>query len=607
MRLVGYLSLAVLSFQFIQAADVEYSVVAFPQDQQSVAVIVGGQSYPLTRATDYPNIFKGVAPAGEQYQYSLTGGPGDVVETNLRVQQAGITTTGNEFFNRTQTVYNVPALPQAYNPIYHPLQSNMNRSDEIATIILEANATGFNEILANPLGEHDYTQISRMTYIANKEVFSFTNAGIKNSGQSTREFAKQSYKVRLNEFTKTGPKELIYGRTTIKLRAHETDPTFVREKLMLDCLAASGGATLQGNFVRLFVNNRPMGLYLMIDDSTTNFINVALRGGNQKFQYTGPTYKGNALNPSFEGNLVYKDDLQESYNDTIYKLEDEGNMKKDMNKTNEKTPLIEFIKELSTIDPTQMVDEASKGPLEKLLNPQNLMIHMAMNFLSGSWDGFWHQASNYYLTKETSSGQWTFISYDFDETFGLGAPRYMSTTPYENFTRPDSQRPLIDVIIKSPYYKAEFEKVVQTLVKRFFKASAVNPRIEAWKNMLREDVEYDLSLPAESVGIKPQWTLWNFENNLNATDGESMGVAEWVNARSVAVQQQLNFSDADDLPPLGPYMSENTWDATNYEKEEISDKKSKAATDNESSGAGRNIASFATTLAVSAFVAKMLL
>lgn len=381
-----------------------------------------------------------------------------------------------------------------------------------------------------------------------------------------------------------------------------------REKLMLDCLAASGGATLQGSFARLFINNEPYGLYLMIDDSTTNFINAALRGGNQKFQYTGPTYKGNALNPSFEGNLVYKDDLQESYNDTIYKLEDEGNMKKDMNVTNEKTPLIEFIKELAAIDPTQAVDEANKGNLEKLLNPQHLMIHMALNFLSGSWDGFWHQASNYYLTKDTSSNQWTFISYDFDETFGLGAPRYMSTTPYDNFTRPDSQRPLIDVILKSPYYKAEFEKTVQTIVKRFFKASTINPRLEAWKQMLKEDVEFDINLEPKSVGIKPQWTIWNFENNLNTTDGESMGVAEWVNARSVAVQQQLNFNDADDLPPLGPYMTENTWDATNYEKEEIDDKKNNAANGGgDSSSAGRNIVSFTTTLAVSAFVVKMLL
>jgi hypothetical protein len=103
----------------------------------------------------------------------------------------------------------------------------MNRSDEIATIILETNATGFGEILANPLGDFGYTEVFKMTYIANKEAFSFTNAGIKNSGQSTKDFAKQSYKVKLNEFTKTGPKELLYGRTTIKLRAHETDPTLV--------------------------------------------------------------------------------------------------------------------------------------------------------------------------------------------------------------------------------------------------------------------------------------------------------------------------------------------------------------------------------------------
>lgn len=103
----------------------------------------------------------------------------------------------------------------------------MNRSDEVATIILTTNATGFGEILANPLGDFEYTQIYNMTYIANKEIFSFTNAGIKNSGKSTKEFSKQSFKVKLNEFKKTGDKELLYGRSVIKLRAHETDPTFM--------------------------------------------------------------------------------------------------------------------------------------------------------------------------------------------------------------------------------------------------------------------------------------------------------------------------------------------------------------------------------------------
>jgi glucuronate isomerase len=107
------------------------------------------------------------------------------------------------------------------------LMSNMNRSDEIATIILNTNTTGFGEILANPLGDFDYTEVYNMTYIANKELFFCTNAGIKNSGKSIKEFAKQSYKIKFNEFKTTGDKELLYGRSAIKLRAHETDPTFV--------------------------------------------------------------------------------------------------------------------------------------------------------------------------------------------------------------------------------------------------------------------------------------------------------------------------------------------------------------------------------------------
>jgi hypothetical protein len=111
----GYISLAVLSLQLVYAADIEYAVVAFPQAQQAVSVIVGGQTYPLAQSPDFPNIYKGVAPSADQYQYAV----GDILETLPRKQQAGITTTGNEFFNRTQTVYNIPSLPQAYNPIYH--------------------------------------------------------------------------------------------------------------------------------------------------------------------------------------------------------------------------------------------------------------------------------------------------------------------------------------------------------------------------------------------------------------------------------------------------------------------------------------------------------
>lgn len=375
----------------------------------------------------------------------------------------------------------------------------------------------------------------------------------------------------------------------------------------MDMLSASGVATLQGSYTRLYVNNEPFGLFLMIDDSTDNFINIAMHGGNQKYQYTGPTYKGNAMNPQLEGNLVYIDDRQESYNDTIYKLEDYGNMKKDLNLTNEKTPLIELTKRLAAINPAAATDENNKGDIEKVFQPQHAMIHLALSYLTGSWDGVWHQASNYYVTLETDKNLWNLISYDFDQTFGTGAPRWMATTPYGNFSRPGSQRPLVDAFIKSPYYAAEFEKILQTLVKRYFKSSVITPRLQAFQQMLREDVEWDLSIPPKSPGMQPQWTIWNFDNNIMKTDGEIMGIAEWIEVRSTSLQQLLNFNDVDDLPALGPYQSQATWDPNNFDDTSKAEEKAKEEKGSTSAASKQNVLSFAATLAIAFGVGQLFL
>ncbi|KAI8986432.1 coth protein-domain-containing protein [Pilobolus umbonatus] len=590
------LALAFLSLNLVNAADVEYSVVVFPGDQP-VSVIAGDQAYSLT-ATEVPNLFKGVAPYSAQYQYST----GDIRESTIRSLAEGTTATGNEFFNRTKTVHVIPELPQAFHPIYHPLMSPMNKSDEIATIILQANATGLAQILAEPLVEFDYTLVSSMHYISNKEVYSFSEAGIKNSGQSSKGFAKQSFKIKLNEFKLVGTKELLYGRNTIKLRAHETDPTFVREKLMIDCLAAAGAATVSGSWARLYINGEPYGLFLMIDDSTTPFIDAVLHGGNRKYQYTGITYKGNAIDPLNEGNLVYINDSALAYPDDIYKVEDLGNLKKaDVAVTGEKTPLIEFMRALSLIDPTTMVDQASAAPFENLMDPVHTMIHLAFSFISGSWDGLWYQASNYYLNQDLNSKKWTLMSYDFDETFGIGAAAYLATTPYTNYTRAGSQRPLVDAIIKSPYYAPQFEQVLATIIKRFFKPSIITPRLEAWANLLREDVEWDLSIPFKSPGMQADWTIWNFDNNMLLADGESMGVAQWITERSSSLATQLGITDVDDLPPLGPYLNGVQWNADDYETTNENG-------DNTKSGASKfTIATGAIALGVIACASQLLL
>lgn len=296
----------------------------------------------------------------------------------------------------------------------------------------------------------------------------------------------------------------------------------------------------------------------------------------------GGTWKGNALTPTQEGNLAYLGDDATKYSADLYKLSDEGEDKTLSKKNNSVGPLIDFTKRLSQINPSQITDGNNKD-VPALLDPQNTMVALAMNFLADSWDGckfqwscahffginlflllllpVWYQASNYYLNQDIKTNQWVMISYDFDETFGNGAEQGRDSVAYGNYSRAGSTRPLVDLFLKSPYYKGQFETILQTLVKRFFNPRVMQPRLQAWATLLKEDIEWDYSIPGHSPGTQNSFTVDNFLNNLNTTDGSMEGINQWITTRAKTLTQQLQFSDADDLPVLGPYKQGSRLDS----------------------------------------------
>lgn len=421
----------------------------------------------------------------------------------------------------------------------------MSNSNEISTIILNADLESIDKILKKPLEDNKFAQVYNMSYISHDAVYSFQGAGIKNSGQSTKDYAKQSLKIKFNKFN-NATEDSLFGRRAFKLRAEANDPTMAREKLMMDSLSASGVATLSGNWVRLIVNNEPFGLYLMIDDSFKDFTENFINGGNSTTA-TGATYKGNAMDEKNEANLVYKGNNSESYNwNDVYILEDKG---RDNNVTEDaySAPLIDFMERLNkTIVGS---DAQTPGTITDLIDSNHTMIHTAMSFLSGSWDGFWYQASNFYLTENLDTKKWYLITYDFDETFGNGLEKpELLTVPYQNYSRPNSQRPLVDIFIKSPYYEPQFQEILKTLVKTFFNPRVIKPRLDAWTAMLKEDIEWDYALPYRSPGEKRDFNAEDFSKNMYSTVGGRIGLLEWISNRTEAVSQQLNFNINDDAP-----------------------------------------------------------
>jgi hypothetical protein len=196
-----------------------------------------------------------------------------------------------------------------------------------------------------------------------------------------------------------------------------------------------------------------------------------------------------------------------------------------------------------------------------LLDPQNTLIHIAMNYLIGSWDGLWYQASNYYLNQDLISKKWALITYDFDETYGNGVEDAgMNTVSYKNYARPGSKRPIVEVFLNNTYYDGVFQDTLKTIVKRFFKPSVVDPILTAWSQMLEEDIAWTRTIAGRSPGSQTTFTVGDFKAGLNG-NGSVISISQWVSTRASSLTQLLNFTDTDDLPALSPYTAGTHLDA----------------------------------------------
>lgn len=339
----------------------------------------------------------------------------------------------------------------------------------------------------------------------------------------------------------------------------------------------------------------------MMDDGSSHFLEAELFGGNQNAPL-GVTYQGNAIGETVQGNLVYLGNDSTQYSADAYTVADNGNVKADL-KADPLAPLKDFCQKLGEFDPSTATDAQHPGNITDLIDPQHTLIHLAMNFLGGSWDGLWYAASNYYLTQHTDTKNWTIITYDFDETFGNGATGNLVNVSYQNYVPTNEVRPIATKFLDSPYYKTMFENTLKTIIKRFFKPSILNPRLEAQMKMLQEDIAWDRSLTKKSPGTDSHWTVDQFLTNVKSTSGGMMGLEEWVTQRSAATCQQLNITDNDDLPALPP----PTWSNNNIVSSTNSSSNATASSAPSGSTSGAQTTAVSALMTVVAAIAALAL
>jgi len=211
-----------------------------------------------------------------EYSYVELSPSGTAVKTEAftrKLANVSDTQTLNEFFERPTTVWDLPKLPYTYLATY-PSKTKAFKQKQIATIHITAPVAQMAEMHANPKEDKDYYVDFR--FINSETIHSVRNITLKTSGKSSKDFSKQAFKFKFD----TKLNQTFFSRPNIKLRSMVQDPTMMREKLYIDVLNSVGIPTQQGAWVRLFVNNDPYGLFLMVDDIKKSFLKQTVHAGD---------------------------------------------------------------------------------------------------------------------------------------------------------------------------------------------------------------------------------------------------------------------------------------------------------------------------------------
>ncbi|KAF9319932.1 hypothetical protein BGZ91_004858 [Linnemannia elongata] len=522
---------------------ITFNVIGYPSaPTNTFGVSINGVITKLVAdETTFP-VWKGVVPTATSsvsYQYVELNAAGTAVKTesfSRTLPKVDSTHSYNEFFERPTTKFALPPIPYTYLATW-PSYTKIFNDDEIATIHVTADAAQMATLNANPTASSKDIPDIRVTFrwIDHNEIYTQYNISFINSGKSSKEHRKQAWRFDFD----TDYNQTFFSRPHVKLRSGASDPTMLREKTYIDLLNSAGIPTQQGQYVRLFVNNQPYGLFLMVDDIRKSFIKQTIHGGYPSI-VSGSMVQMNAPGGNIEADLIYKGPTSANY-DEGYDIINIGNSPI----TDPLQQLITFMKDLQDFNPATTPNPIAYWN-DTRLDLDGFLRCMALEYLTGAFDNYWRSGSNYFMYFNPTlgaQGKWQWIPTDFDGTLGNGysGSTILSYQTWVDFAPND--HPLVSkLILNNTAINPHFEQTLKELVQTVFKPEALFPRIMAYNQMLSLDYLWDVSINRTGPGKFNGFTFDDFNNNLvNNTGHMSYSVKGWITDMSTLVSTQLKF------------------------------------------------------------------
>ncbi|KAI8981843.1 coth protein-domain-containing protein, partial [Mycotypha africana] len=502
---------------------IQYNVVKLLNETDRMAVMVDNNTYPLSRSTETPIIHTGQAPVAKSgYHYVKLDQYNNTQAESFSRSPVTIDTV-YEYFNRTWNNRTLAQIPQLYAPLgaIHKVESDLHKDGQIATIYITANQTELDNMHHN--SNADLTVNSSITYVSLNDVEKFSNVELSLSGRSSRWMRKLSYNLKLDK------KDRLYHFRRLKLRALDSDPSYIREQLAYDIIKKTGLVSSDFSFIRVLMNNQELGLFGIIEAFQNPWLATAFANGDENYKngnlYQGVFSSANASTVKLVSDLSYYENV-DHYGLGQYKIKAKHAKKKqrnykalqdfckfvaetgvptppsDANVTNANTTASAPIQNITQniqmlVSNAPVVEETDEvKEWKKHLDTDSFLRSMALEVILGYSDGYLALADNFYVYQNPKTNTMFYIPSDLDMTFGSGLFKLDDVWSGNYSTYPGINiRPVMTKILAVPQFKQQFEAYLKDLAEKLVNPAALNDRINDLASMIQEDVEWDKTCP----------------------------------------------------------------------------------------------------------------
>jgi spore coat protein CotH len=356
------------------------------------------------------------------------------------------------------------------------------------------------------------------------------NIGFRLRGNTSRQSAKKSFKVSFNTF-ESGRK--YHGLEKMNLNGEHNDPSIARAKVCWNMLRSMDIPAPRSNHVEVYINQNYYGCYINVEHIDEEFVDSRFR--NQD---------GNLYKCLWPADLHYL-----GSNPDLYKYDQGGRRAYDLKTNTELDDYSDLATFIDILNNTPIND--LKCALEPVFNVEDYLKIMAFDVMTSNWDGYIFNKNNFYLYHNTETGQFEYIVYDPDNTFGIDwfGINWAERDVYDWSS--NEYRPLYERLLQVQEFKDKYSYYLNQIAEEWMNPASFFPYLDEIRDRIYPYVQNDPYYPLD-YGYDINDFTQSYETGTGAH--VPFGLKNFAEDRIESLDNQIQLND---IIPVIKYIQNN--------------------------------------------------